>query len=192
LFHALREHLGELPFIAEDLGFITPQVHELRERLNIPGMRVMEFGFGDPGAHIYLPHKFERNTVVYTGTHDNATVRDWWEHYATPEERAAAGAYLGDDADGINWAFIRAAAGSVADLCIVPLGDVLGLSADGRMNVPSEADGNWAWRLRGGELTPGLAKKLAELVTVTDRVPTRAPLEATQQRDGKTGEDFAA
>jgi 4-alpha-glucanotransferase len=188
LFNALRQHLGDLPFIAEDLGFITPEVHQLRERLNVPGMRVMEFGFGDPGAHIYLPHKFERNTVVYTGTHDNATIRDWWEHYATAAEKAAASAYLGDDPDGTNWAFIRAAAGSVADLCVIPLGDVLGLGADGRMNVPSEADGNWAWRFRRDALTPELTKKLAELATVSDR----AALQAAQQRDGEAREEFAA
>ncbi|MDP9268206.1 MAG: 4-alpha-glucanotransferase [Acidobacteriota bacterium] len=188
LFHALREQLGDLPFIAEDLGFITPEVHQMRARLGIPGMRVMEFGFGDPGAHIYLPHRFERNTVVYTGTHDNATIRDWWEHYATPGARAAARAYLGEHADGVHWAFIRAAADSVADLCIVPLGDVLGLGAEGRMNVPSEADGNWAWRFRRDDLTPELAQKLAELATVCDR----APLPAAQERDGEAREEFAA
>src|SRR5207248_5858546 len=102
-------------------------------------------------------------------------------HYATPAEKLAASAYLGEDADGTNWAFIRAAAGSVADLCVIPLGDVLGLGADGRMNVPSEADGNWAWRFRRDALTPELTKKLAELATVSDR----APLQAAQQRDGE-------
>jgi len=188
LFHAVREQVGDLPFIAEDLGFITPEVHQLRERLGMPGMRVMEFGFGDPGAHIYLPHKFVSNTVVYTGTHDNATIRDWWEHYATPAEKAAASAYLGNDADGVNWAFIRAAEGSVADLCIIPLGDVLGLGAEGRMNVPSEPDGNWAWRVRRDALTPEVARKLAELAMVSDR----APLAAAQQRDGEAREEFAA
>src|SRR3954468_16180729 len=188
LFHVVRQHLGDLPFIAEDLGFITPQVHQMRERLRIPGMRVMEFGFGDPGAHIYLPHRFESNTVVYTGTHDNATIRDWWEHYATPAERAAASAYLGEDAEGIHWAFIRAAEGSVADLCIIPLGDALGLGAEGRMNIPSKGDGNWAWRFRQGDLTPALAKKLAALTEVSDR----ASLEAAQQRDGEAREEFAA
>jgi 4-alpha-glucanotransferase len=188
LFHVLRQHLGDLPFIAEDLGFITPQVHQMRERLRIPGMRVMEFGFGDPGAHIYLPHRFEPNTVVYTGTHDNATINDWWANYATAAEREAAAAYVGEDPDGINWAFIRAAAGSVADLCIIPLGDVLGLGADGRMNIPSSADGNWAWRLRRDALTPELAKKLATLATVSDRVPSAA----AQQGYREAGEEFAA
>ncbi len=188
LFHALRQQLGDLPFIAEDLGFITPQVHQLRERLNIPGMRVMEFGFGDPGAHIYLPHRFEKNTVVYTGTHDNATIRDWWANYATAAERDAVRSYLGEDPDGVNWAFIRAAAGSVADLCIIPLGDVLGLGADGRMNIPSKADGNWAWRFRRGDLEAELAKKLATLAAVSDRLPSAA----AQQGHGEAREEFAA
>ena len=186
LFDALLAQLGELPFIAEDLGFITPEVHQMRERLGIPGMRVMEFGFGDSGAHIYLPHRFERNTVVYTGTHDNATIRDWWEHYATPAERAAASAYLGEHADGIHWAFIRAAEGSVADLCIIPLGDVLGSGVEGRMNIPSEADGNWAWRFRRDELKPELAQKLAELAVACDRVPLQAASSQMQ------ADDFAA
>ena len=185
LFHVLRRELGDLPFIAEDLGFITPEVHQMRQRLNIPGMRVMEFGFGDPGAHIYLPHRFEANTVVYTGTHDNATINDWWEHYATPAEREAVRSYLGEDPDGVNWAFIRAAAGSVADLCIIPLGDVLGLGAEGRMNIPSKADGNWAWRYRRDALTPELTKKLAILAEVSDRVPSAAQAGASQ-------EEFAA
>jgi 4-alpha-glucanotransferase len=188
LFHKVREQLGDLPFIAEDLGFITPEVHQLRERLRIPGMRVMEFGFGDPGAHIYLPHRFESNTVVYTGTHDNATIQDWWEHYATPEERAAASSYFGEDPDGINWAFIRGAAGSVADLCILPMGDVLGLGAEGRMNIPSRADGNWSWRLRKEALKPECAAKLALLAVTSDRAPS-AP---AQQGHGEAREDFAA
>jgi 4-alpha-glucanotransferase len=188
LFHTLRRHLGDLPFIAEDLGFITPQVREMRARLNIPGMRVMEFGFGDPGAHIYLPHRFECNTVVYTGTHDNATINDWWKNYATPAEREAVRSYLGEDPDGVNWAFIRAAAGSVADLCILPLGDVLGLGPEGRMNIPSKADGNWAWRFRRDALTPALAKRLALLAEVSDRVPSAA----AQQGHGEAREDFAA
>jgi 4-alpha-glucanotransferase len=189
LFHALRAQLGDLPFIAEDLGFITPEVHFLRGRLGIPGMRVMQFAFGDPGAHIYLPHRFEHNTVVYTGTHDNATMRDWWEHYATPAEKEAVRAYIGEDADGVNWGFIRAAAGSIADLCIVPLQDVLGLGAEGRMNVPSKPDGNWAWRLRKGDLKPELAAKLATLAEVSDRMPPAAPAAAPA---AATLDDFAA
>jgi 4-alpha-glucanotransferase len=188
LFDALRHALGELPLIAEDLGFITPEVHALRQRLGIPGMRVMQFGFGDPGAEIYLPHRFEPNTVVYTGTHDNDTTRGWWESQATPEERRAAEAYLTPGSDGIHWAFIRAAEASVANLCILPLQDVLGLGSEARMNVPSKAEGNWAWRYAPGSLTPELARRLAALSETSGR-DSAAPIASPP---GDDGEDFAA
>ena len=170
LFNALRHHLGEVPFIAEDLGFITPEVHALRERLRVPGMKVLQFGFSDPGAHMYLPHRYDSNSVVYTGTHDNDTTMGWWRNGASEAERAAAAAYLACAGDGdIPWALIRAAETSVADLCIVPIQDVLGLGSEARMNVPSHADGNWRWRLLPDQLTSGLAQKLAELTLVSDR-----------------------
>lgn len=170
LFNALRHHLGELPFIAEDLGFITPEVHALRERLRVPGMKVLQFGFSDPGAHMYLPHRYESNCVVYTGTHDNDTTLGWWRNIATDVERAAAKAYLGCVSDGeIAWSLIRAAETSAADIAIIPMQDALGLGSEARMNIPSHADGNWTWRLLPGQLTPTLAQRLAELAVVTDR-----------------------
>ncbi len=190
LFGALRAALGGLPFIAEDLGYITPEVHALRERLQIPGMRVMQFGFGNPGAHIYLPHRFEPNTVVYTGTHDNDTTMGWWNKFATQEERRAVAAYLGSNHDGVNWAFIRAAEGSVARYAIVPLQDVLGLDSSARMNTPSHAEGNWVWRYQPDVLTSELAERLATLVEVADRAPDLSS--AAQQRDRESREDFAA
>ena len=190
LFQVLGHVLGELPFIAEDLGFITPEVHALRRRLNVPGMRVLQFGFGDPGAHIYLPHRFETNTVVYTGTHDNDTTVGWWNSDATDAERRAVLAYLGQPADGVHWAFIRAAAASVAELCVVPAQDVLGLDSSARMNVPSRADGNWTWRLSPGALTPELVQKLADLVTASDRLPCAR--EMPQRRRGESEEEPAA
>jgi len=170
LFNALRRHLGELPFIAEDLGFITPEVHALRERLNIPGMKVLQFGFSDPGAHMYLPHRYDANCVVYTGTHDNDTTVGWWRNGASEAERAAVKAYLGGASDGqIHWSLIRAAATSIAGLCLIPMQDALGLGSEARMNIPSHADGNWAWRLVPNQLTPEVARELAELTVVTDR-----------------------
>src|SRR5205814_6774340 len=99
LFHALRSALGDLPLIAEDLGYITPEVHALRDRLQLPGMRVLQFGFGNPGAHFYLPHRFHSNTVAYTGTHDNDTTLGWWRSGASDVERAAVKAYFGPKAD---------------------------------------------------------------------------------------------
>ena len=109
LFEKVRETLGGLPFFAEDLGYITPDVHALRDRFQIPGMAVLQFGFGDPGAHIHLPHTFTPNKVVYTGTHDNDTLLGWWKSAVTDQERVHALAYLGHCDDGINWAMIRAA-----------------------------------------------------------------------------------
>jgi 4-alpha-glucanotransferase len=169
LFLVLRQQLGDLPFIAEDLGIITPDVVALRERLEIPGMRVMQFGFGNPGAHIYLPHKFEQNTVVYTGTHDNDTTLGWWMTGTSEEERRLAKAYLGEVSDGIHWAMIRAAEASVARQCVIPLQDVLGLDSSARMNIPSSSNGNWSWRYKPESLAPALAQKLATIVEVADR-----------------------
>ncbi|MBZ5646454.1 MAG: 4-alpha-glucanotransferase [Acidobacteriia bacterium] len=189
LFTALRNALGDLPFIAEDLGFITPEVHALRERLRIPGMRVMQFAFGNKGAHIYLPQNFVPNCVVYTGTHDNDTTAGWWASSATEHEKHDVRAYLGESSDGVHWDFIRAAIGSVADLCVIPLQDVLGLGSEARMNVPSKPDGNWSWRYKPGALTPALAERLATLVEVSDR---DRGLAARQQRSGEAGEEFVA
>jgi 4-alpha-glucanotransferase len=171
LFVKLREVLGGLPFFAEDLGYITPDVHALRERLNIPGMAVLQFGFGDAGAHIHLPHTFTSDKVVYTGTHDNDTILGWWESGASEHERNHAQTYLGRCEEGMNWAMIRAALNSVASLCVVPLQDVLGLGSEARMNVPSRETGNWRWRFQAGMLRPELAKKLAGLAEVADRLP---------------------
>jgi 4-alpha-glucanotransferase len=169
LFKALHDALGELPLIAEDLGYITREVTELRRKLGIPGIKVMQFGFENLSAHKYLPHRFERDSVVYTGTHDTDTTVGWWNSSATEEEKKLASAYLGIGDDGVHWAFLRAAQTSVANLAVIPVQDVLGLGSDARMNVPSKTVGNWSWRLRSGALTAELAAKLAGLVDVTDR-----------------------
>jgi len=173
LFHALKGALGELPFIAEDLGLITADVNELRERLAIPGMKVLQFGFGDKGAHMYLPHRYERNCVAYTGTHDNDTTVGWWETL-DKEQREAVSAYLGESKDGIAWTLIRACLGSPAQYAIVPLQDVLDLDSEARMNTPSRPEGNWGWRYKANDLDPRLAAKLAALVEVSDREPSAA------------------
>ena len=180
LFLKLREALGGLPFFAEDLGYITPEVHALRDRLGIPGMAVLQFGFGDEGARMYLPHR-AAGKVVYTGTHDNDTTVGWWNAAAAPHERRNAEAYVGCAADGIHWAFIRAAQASVASLSIIPMQDVLGLGSDCRMNTPSKNDGNWRWRYTADQLAPGLAEKLALLAEMTDRVPESVPVREEEE-----------
>jgi 4-alpha-glucanotransferase len=185
LFRVLKQKLGDLPFIAEDLGLITPDVHGLRERLQVPGMRVLQFGFGDPGAHIYLPHRYQANTVVYTGTHDNDTTIGWWDSIQE-SERSHVRSYLGETKDGIEWSMIRAAESSIANLCVVPLQDVLSLGTDCRMNIPSQSGGNWSWRYDRGALKPQLAEKLALLAEVSDRLPKLG------NRPSHNGDDFGA
>jgi 4-alpha-glucanotransferase len=170
LFHKLREDLGSLPFFAEDLGVITPDVTALRERHNIPAMAVLQFGFGDPGAHIYLPHRLTTHHVIYTGTHDNDTTLGWWRT-AGDYERKAVEAMVGRCEDGVNWALIRLAQSSVANLSVVPLQDVLGLGSEARLNTPSTPNGNYHWRYQPGVLTSELADRLARLAEVTDRLP---------------------
>jgi 4-alpha-glucanotransferase len=183
LFIKLREALGGLPFLAEDLGYITPEVHALRERLQIPGIAVLQFGFNDEGAHMYLPHR-AAGKVIYTGTHDNDTTVGWFQSGASDNERRNAEAYLGHCEDGIHWAFIRAAQNSVAELALIPLQDVLGLGSEARMNTPSLPAGNWKWRFAPGQFTAELAAKLALLAEVTDRLPPPVPILANA--------DFAA
>ena len=193
LFEALKSGLGKLPFIAEDLGYITRAVHDLRKALDIPGMKILQFGFGNKGAHIYLPHKYERDCVVYTGTHDNDTIVGWWNTCATEQEKALAAAYLGIEDDGVNWAFIRGALTSVANMAVVPVQDVLGLDSTARMNIPSETSGSWAWRLQTGALTTEAAMKMARLVEITDRdVCLKEPSVQSEESDGEAGENFAA
>jgi 4-alpha-glucanotransferase len=161
--------LGTLPFVAEDLGVITTEVDALRREFGFPGMRILQFGFGNRGAHTYLPHRFEPNSCVYTGTHDNDTTLGWWQNGASPAEKEAAETYLKPGPDGIVWAMIRAAYTSVADICLIPVQDVLELGSEARMNIPSSANDNWAWRCPPGALTLDIAEKLASLVTVSDR-----------------------
>jgi 4-alpha-glucanotransferase len=184
LFSKLREALGELPFIAEDLGLITPEVDALREQFGLPGMRVLQFGFSDRGAHNYLPHRYEKNAAVYTGTHDNDTTRGWWENGATAAEKVAVKTYVNPCSDGVVWPLIRAASTSVADICLFPLQDILELGSEARMNVPSRSGDNWGWRCAEGALKPEIAEKLAELTTVTDRDGVREnaePVETASQ-----------
>jgi len=168
LFQHLRAKLGDLPLIAEDLGLITPEVEILRTTYGLPGMRVMQFGFSDRGAHIHLPHRSEENMVIYTGTHDNDTTLGWWN--GTNEvERQAIAAYLHPGDDGIVWAMMRGAATSVARLCLFPMQDLLQLGSEARMNTPAQSNGNWGWRYSPNALQPWIAEKLAALTQVADR-----------------------
>lgn len=168
LFRALEAGLGVLPLVAEDLGLITPEVEALRTELNMPGMKVIQFGFSDKGAHIHLPHQYTENTVAYTGTHDNDTTQGWWKT-AREVERTAVETYVGPVNGRPAWPLLRAVAGSVAEIAIFPVQDLLELGPEARMNTPSVAAGNWSWRVPEGCLKPELAARLAAIVEVTDR-----------------------
>lgn len=168
LFQALEKALGPLPLVAEDLGLITPEVDALRKELRLPGMRVLQFGFSDKGAHIHLPHRYAEDTVAYTGTHDNDTTQGWWDA-AGEQERGAVEDLLGPVADRPVWPLIRAAEASVAQMAVVPAQDLLSLGTEARMNTPSVPAGNWSWRVPENSWAPELAAQLAALVEVVDR-----------------------
>jgi 4-alpha-glucanotransferase len=169
LFDAIRGALGDLPLVAEDLGFITPEVHELRKAIGVPGMKILQFAFAKVNSP-HLPHCYDPETVVYTGTHDNDTARGWFAN-APPSERDLAKRYLGIGGSGpIEWALIRAAFTSVAQTAIVPVQDVLGLGSEARMNRPGDGDANWSWRFAPGALTRHHAARLRRLAEITGRI----------------------
>jgi len=155
LFEAVRRELGTLPLLAEDLGIITPEVEALRDDFGFPGMKILQFAFDvtnpDGDKHPFLPHNYITNCVVYTGTHDNDTTRGWLESAPPPDRDYAIRYSQGRFEDGA-WALVRAALASPADYAIVPAQDLLNLPSWARMNTPSTLGGNWAWRLRVGEL----------------------------------------
>jgi 4-alpha-glucanotransferase len=158
----------QLPIIAEDLGLITPDVIALLEEFQLPGMKVLQFGFSDP-KNPFLPHNYIENCVAYTGTHDNDTARGWFES-TTDEEREFAMRYLNiepcegsEPSQGFAWNLIRAVWSSVASIAMTPMQDVLNLGGEARMNFPSKLGGNWEWRMVEGDLTDSLADRLKEL-----------------------------
>ncbi len=173
-FETLRQELGELPILAEDLGIITPEVEALRDRFDFPGMRVLHFAFGSKPDNSFLPFNYSRNTVVYTGTHDNNTTLGWFEHDLNDYERTNVLNYLGGVSEqGIHWSMIRLALSSIANLAILPLQDLLGVGQDGRMNFPGIAEGNWAWRYQPEQLTTEVRDRLATLTWLFGRAPGR-------------------
>jgi len=169
LFEALTQTLGPLPIIAEDLGIITDEVVRMRQRTGFPGMRVLQFAFSGHAHHPFLPHNFEPNTVVYTGTHDNDTLLGWWAS-CSPHERAFAQAYLDvvEDED-FTWALLRAAAMSVAKLSLCQFQDVLELGTAHRMNVPGTMAGCWTWRFSWDWVEPEASLRLAHIAAASAR-----------------------
>jgi len=168
LFSAVRDALGDAPMMAEDLGVITPEVEELRDSNNFPGMKILLYAFGGDARNPYLPHNFARNAVVYTGNHDNDTVVGWFAS-ANGQAREFCLKYLNSDGREIHWDFIRAAIASVADTAIVPMQDILGLGSEGRMNLPATGSGNWDWRCREKDFSDRLAERLKALTETYGR-----------------------
>ncbi|NIO48318.1 MAG: 4-alpha-glucanotransferase [Candidatus Aminicenantes bacterium] len=171
-FNQLNKRFRRLPIIAEDLGFITPDVKKVMEYFAFPGMKVLLFAFGknDP-MHPYLPHTYNKNCVVYTGTHDNNTVRGWLKKEAKHEDKRRVFRYLGRKVSGqeIHWEFIRLAMLSVANTVIIPMQDFLGLGEWARMNRPATSKGNWQWRLLPEQLSPALKDRLLEITRTYGR-----------------------
>ena len=171
LFRAVKERLGDLPIIAEDLGFLTESVKELLKDSGYPGMKVLQFAFDPREPSNYLPHTYTPNSVVYTGTHDNTTTRSWY-HEISAESRAFAREYMhipALDEDTLSWNFIALAMSSVANLCMIPMQDYLCLDKEARINTPSTLGGNWTWRMEKGAFTEELAGQMKRLTVIYGR-----------------------
>ena len=171
-FNVLKQDLGELPIVAEDLGVITPEVEALRDKFSFPGMKILQFAFDSDRANPFLPFNFHnRNCVVYTGTHDNNTTIGWFEA-RSPEDNDRIIDYLGCICpEGIHWSLIRLAMGSVANLSIFPIQDVFGLGANAKMNLPGTVEENWTWRYRKEALCQEFIDRLKHLTYLYGRQP---------------------
>ncbi len=182
LFSTLKKHTPSMPFIAEDLGYITEYVVKLRDSFSLPGMRVLQFGFGkEESSKQHLPHNFIKNSVAYTGTHDNNTMKGWLREKpqnfirsrrASDKEQIQALRYIGKRRINwgmIHWEFIRLLMTSCADTTIVPIQDILGLGAKSRMNIPGIQEGNWEWRMKRGALKKSTKKKLLNMTVISGR-----------------------
>ncbi|MEO8343844.1 MAG: 4-alpha-glucanotransferase [Gallionella sp.] len=174
LFEAFETAFPHLPIIAEDLGLITQDVIELRDKFKLPGMRILHFAFGDGDSNHFLPHHYVPNTIAYTGTHDNDTTISWWNSISD-QEKAFALHYLGTNGHEIHWDLMRAISKSVASLVIFPLQDVLGLSGDHRMNFPGRPIGNWEWRFSWDQIQPHHTETLAKISSQNSRIPCNFP-----------------
>ncbi|UKO96292.1 4-alpha-glucanotransferase [Nostoc sp. UHCC 0870] len=171
LFDVIKQNLGKLPVLAEDLGVITPEVEALRDKYEFPGMKVLHFAFGSDPGNPFLPFNYGRNFVVYTGTHDNDTTVGWF-NAANDYEKENLLLYLGCvSPEGIHWDLIRLALSSIANQAIMPLQDILGLGTEARMNFPSIAEGNWQWRYQSGALKSELGDRLKNLTKLYGRSP---------------------
>lgn len=180
LFQTLKQTIGDLPFWAEDLGVITPDVEELRDSFDFPGMRILQFAFGGDAKNLDLPHNYIQNSVAFTGTHDNDTTVGWFNSVAgkgsgrdaeqIEKERKFCLDYLNSDGAAIHWDFVRAVWASVADTAIAPMQDLLGLGHEARMNLPASTSGNWSWQCRADDFSEEIAERLKDLTELYGRI----------------------
>lgn len=183
---ALKEKLPDVRIIAEDLGFLTDGVRELLAHSGYPGMKVLQFAFDSREESDYLPHNYKQNCVVYTGTHDNTTTADW-QLSAPKADVAFCKAYLDlAPEQDFTRACVRAALSSVADTCIIPMADWLGLGKEARINTPSTLGGNWLWRADAANLTPALVKEMLLLTKMYGRAPEEPKAKAKKKHSKKT------
>jgi 4-alpha-glucanotransferase len=172
LFDTIFAALGKLPIIAEDLGVITPEVVALRDRYDFPGMKIVQFAFDSGPSNAYLPHNHQKNSVVYTGTHDNDTTVGWY-HSLSDAQRSRVNHYVGSRGDGAVAALLRTVFMSVSDTAIVPLQDLIHLGSEARMNVPGSAFGNWGWRFTWDMVPRDLAGHVRDQVECYGRCCTK-------------------
>lgn len=170
-FQAMRDKLGELPLIAEDLGVITPEVEDLRDSFDFPGMKILQFAFGGEQNSSFLPHTFDKNCVVYTGTHDNETVLGWYKN-ASDAERDHVRRYMQISGQNISWDMTRLAYSSVANTAVATLQDLMELGNEARMNFPGKVGGYWRWRYQPHQLTQEIANRLRGLTELYGRIPS--------------------
>ncbi|ROR29347.1 4-alpha-glucanotransferase [Mobilisporobacter senegalensis] len=171
-FEAMKKQLGDINLIAEDLGNLTDSVRLLLKQTGYPGMKVLEFAFDSREESDYLPHNYDKNSIVYTGTHDNDTIHGWYEKLCK-EDKELAKAYLNNynnDINEVHWDFIRLAQQSVSKLCIIPIQDYLGLGSNARINTPSTVGDNWKWRLVDGDISEELTKKIYKIMKLYGRL----------------------
>jgi 4-alpha-glucanotransferase len=162
--------VGDLSIIAEDLGYLTPEVHSLRKETGYPGMKVLQFAFDSREPSDYLPHNYEKNCVVYTGTHDNDTAGGWFTSAPSDDVEFAKAYLCTTEGEGYAWSLVRAAYSSVAHLAIAQMQDFLELGSEARMNIPSTLGGrNWRWRMKQGALTDELAERIKRLTKLYGR-----------------------
>ena len=190
LFETLKEKLGDKPVIAEDLGFFTDTVIELVQKCGYPGMKILQFAFDSREESDYLPHNYVRNSVVYTGTHDNDTILGWYKTFPKKDQKFAK-KYLNIASDEeIGWEFIRAALASVSDTAIIPMQDYLGLGSEARINIPSTLGTNWKWRMGAKDCTGKLAARINKLCKLYGRTEIeKSEEDEASEKDKKSEED---